>query len=84
MLRTIMTTDVEYDLLREEGVSEEAIDFVSRLLRTDPHERPTERELFKHPWIADVADVDEYPVRVSMRILPSIIHRFRLSTASRS
>lgn len=60
MLRTIMTTDVEYDLLREEGISEEAIDFVSRLLRTDPHERPTERELFKHPWIADVADVDEY------------------------
>lgn len=56
-----MTTDVEYDLLREEGVSEGAIDFVSRLLRTDPHERPTERELFKHPWIADVADVDEYP-----------------------
>lgn len=61
MLRTIMTTDVEYDLLREEGVSEEAIDFVSGLLRTDPHERPTERELFKHPWILNVADVDEYP-----------------------
>lgn len=61
MLRTIMTTDIEYDLLREEGVSEEAIDFVSRLLRRDPHERPTERELFKHTWIANVADIDEYP-----------------------
>lgn len=60
MLRTIMTTDVEYDLLRGEGVSEDAIDFVSRLLRTDPHERPTERELFKHPWIANVPDLDEY------------------------
>jgi serine/threonine protein kinase len=61
MLRTIMTTDVEYDLLREEGVSEEAVDFVSRLLRTDPHERPTERELFRHPWIANVPDIDDYP-----------------------
>lgn len=61
MLRTIMTTDVEYGLLREEGVSEEAVDFVSRLLRTDPHERPTERELFRHPWIANVPDIDDYP-----------------------
>lgn len=60
MLRTIMTTDVEYDLLRGEGVSEEAIDFVSRLLRTDPQERATERELFKHSWIANVPDIDEY------------------------
>ncbi|QGA18727.1 hypothetical protein EYB26_006412 [Talaromyces marneffei] len=61
MLRTIMTTDVDYDLLREEGVSEEAIDFVSRLLRTDPQERSTERELFKHAWIANVPDIDDYP-----------------------
>ncbi|KUL89643.1 hypothetical protein ZTR_00553 [Talaromyces verruculosus] len=60
MLRTIMTTEVEYDLLRGEGVSEDAIDFVSRLLRTDPQERPTERELFKHSWIANVPDLDEY------------------------
>jgi Protein kinase domain len=60
MLRTIMTTDADYDILREEGVSEEGVDFVSRLLRTDPHERPNERELFKHPWISNVADLDEY------------------------
>lgn len=61
MLRTIMTTEVDYDLLREEGVSEEGIDFVSRLLRTDPAERPTERELFRHPWVSNVEDIDEYP-----------------------
>lgn len=61
MLRTIMTTEADYDLLREEGVSEDAIDFVSRLLRTDPHERPSERELFRHPWIVNVPDIDEYP-----------------------
>lgn len=60
MLRTIMTTEVEYDLLQEAGVSAEGIDFVSQLLRTDPHDRPNEKQLFKHPWIADVADIDEY------------------------
>lgn len=60
MLRTIMTTDPDYGFLREEGVSELAVDFVSRLLRTDPHERPNEAELFRHPWIANVPDIDEY------------------------
>ncbi|EED22771.1 protein kinase, putative [Talaromyces stipitatus ATCC 10500] len=60
MLRTIMTTEADYDLLREEGVSEQAIDFVSRLLRTDPHDRPNERDLFKHQWIVNVQDIDEY------------------------
>lgn len=60
MLRTIMTTDPDMDLLRKEGVSEEGIDFVSRLLNRDPHARPKERECFKHPWIANVPDVDEY------------------------
>ncbi|KAH8691950.1 hypothetical protein BGW36DRAFT_431193 [Talaromyces proteolyticus] len=60
MLRTIMTTEVEYDLLREAGISENGIDFVSQLLRREPHDRPTEKQLFKHAWIADVADIDEY------------------------
>lgn len=55
-----MTTDVDYGLLEEAGVSAEGIDFVSQLLRTDPHDRPNEKQLFKHAWIADVADIDEY------------------------
>lgn len=60
MLRNIMTTDPDLDLLRREGVSEEGIDFVSRLLNRDPQARPKEQECFQHPWIADVPDIDEY------------------------
>ncbi|KAE8358848.1 kinase-like domain-containing protein [Aspergillus caelatus] len=60
MLRTIMTTDPDIDILRNEGVSEEGIDFVTRLLNRDPQARPTERECFQHPWIAEVEDVDKY------------------------
>ncbi|KAE8350778.1 kinase-like domain-containing protein [Aspergillus coremiiformis] len=60
MLRTIMTTDLDFDILRNKGVSEQGIEFVSRLLNRDPQERPTERECIRHPWIADVEDVDEY------------------------
>lgn len=60
MLRTIMTTEPEYNLLRKVGVSEEGIDFVGRLLHRDPFCRPNERECFKHAWIADVEDIDEY------------------------
>ncbi|KAL1998201.1 hypothetical protein VTN02DRAFT_6661 [Thermoascus thermophilus] len=60
MLRTIMTTDPDMDVLRTEGVSEEGIDFVAQLLNRDPHARPNEHECLQHPWIADVPDVDEY------------------------
>lgn len=60
MLRLIMTTDPDYDLLRQVGVSEAGVDFISRLLNRDPHSRPNERECFQHPWITNVADVDEY------------------------
>lgn len=60
MLRTIMTSDADFDALRKAGVSESGIDFVAQLLNRDPFSRPTEKECFQHPWIAEVADVDEY------------------------
>lgn len=60
MLRSIMDSDADFDILRREGVSETGVHFVSRLLNRDPFSRPTERECFQHPWIAEVPDVDEY------------------------
>lgn len=60
MLRVLMNNDVDFDPLRQGGVSENGIDFVAQLLNRDPLSRPKERECFQHPWIADVADVDDY------------------------
>ncbi|OJZ85950.1 hypothetical protein ASPFODRAFT_135245 [Aspergillus luchuensis CBS 106.47] len=60
MLRIIMTEDADYSELRKAGVSEDGIDFVARLLNRDPQSRPNERECFRHPWIAGVADIDDY------------------------
>lgn len=60
MLHKIMTTDPNFDLLRETGVSLAAIDFVRWLLNRDPVRRPSEEECLCHPWIANVTDVDEY------------------------
>ncbi|KAJ5566616.1 hypothetical protein N7535_008254 [Penicillium sp. DV-2018c] len=60
LLRTIMTSDADFDVLRRAGVSESGIDFVAQLLNRDPHSRPTEKECFQHPWIAEVPDVGEY------------------------
>jgi hypothetical protein len=56
-----MTTEVDLDLLRREGVSEDGIDFVARLLCRDPHLRPGAGECFQHAWISQVPDIDEYP-----------------------
>ena len=60
MLRNIMMTDPNFDLMRTTGVSEDGIDFVCRLLNRDPSCRPTEEECLRHPWIAAVTDVEEY------------------------
>ncbi|KKK22741.1 hypothetical protein ARAM_006564 [Aspergillus rambellii] len=60
MLRTIMTTDADYNVLRRAGVSEAGIDLVSKLLNRDPHLRAKERECLRHPWLVDVPDLDEY------------------------
>ncbi|KAJ5183879.1 hypothetical protein N7492_001495 [Penicillium capsulatum] len=60
MLRNIMETETDFDVLRRAGVSEAGVDFVAQLLNRDPFSRPSEKECFQHPWIADVPDVDEY------------------------
>ncbi|KAL4806337.1 kinase-like domain-containing protein [Aspergillus unguis] len=60
MLRTIMTTEPDYHILGEQGVTEDGIDMVSKLLNRNPQLRPKEQECLRHPWIVDVPDVDEY------------------------
>jgi hypothetical protein len=60
MLRSIMTSEADFNILRQCGVSEDGVDFVSKLLNRDAFARPTEKECFQHPWIVDVLDVDEY------------------------
>ena len=60
MLRNIMTTEADFDLLRDAGVSEEGIDFIAKLLNRDPKSRPTEAECFQHAWLANVPDEFDY------------------------
>ncbi|KAJ5125016.1 uncharacterized protein N7515_008841 [Penicillium bovifimosum] len=60
MLRTIMTSGPDFNALRRVGVSEYAIDLILMLLDIHPQYRPTEKQCFQHPWIAEVPDVDEY------------------------
>ncbi|KAJ5117998.1 hypothetical protein N7448_004356 [Penicillium atrosanguineum] len=61
MLRTIMESQADFDVLRRAGVSESGVSFVAQLLNRDPFCRPTEKECFQCPWISEVPDVDEYP-----------------------
>lgn len=60
MLRNIMTTEPDFDTLRNKGISESGIEFVSKLLNRDPRGRPKERECFAHPWISEIPDVYDY------------------------
>jgi serine/threonine protein kinase len=60
MLTSIMTKDINFSPLYAADVSEEAVDFVSNLLKRNPMLRPTPKACFEHAWIAEVADLVDY------------------------
>lgn len=56
MLNNIMTQDIDFEPLRQANVSDDAIDFIRRLLNRNALLRPKEPECLKHPWLIDVPD----------------------------
>lgn len=64
MLQIVMTTPLDLGRLRNAGVSEEGIEFVSKMLVVDPAGRSTEAELLKHPWITKIGPGDERDVQM--------------------
>jgi serine/threonine protein kinase len=60
MLNNIMTKDVDFQPLRDQGVSEAAIDFIGRLLNRNPALRPKETDCLQHPWLRDLPDHCDY------------------------
>ncbi|KAK4935293.1 Protein kinase protein rad53 [Elasticomyces elasticus] len=56
MLSNIMTKDVDFEPLRQAGVSEAAIDLIGRLLNRNPALRPKESECLQHSWLRDIPD----------------------------
>ncbi|KAL9597843.1 MAG: hypothetical protein Q9219_004864 [cf. Caloplaca sp. 3 TL-2023] len=53
MLDIVMNTAVDYDKLRLGGVSRYAIDFLKRMLVTDPASRLSDEDCLRHPWITE-------------------------------
>merc|ERR1719228_2004538 len=51
-LRNIATASLDFPAELFEGVSEEAKEFIAECLSRKPELRPTVRECFRHPWIA--------------------------------
>lgn len=60
MLSNIMTKDIDFGPLYVLDISEEAIDFISSLLKRSPVLRPSPKACFEHAWIAEVADLLDY------------------------
>lgn len=51
LLKMIMTTRLNITPLQREGISEQAIDFLCRMLQRRPENRATVAELTGHPWL---------------------------------
>jgi calcium-dependent protein kinase len=50
--RSVLLDKLDFTKPCWEGVSDDAKDFVSKLLEKDPAKRPSAREALKHPWLA--------------------------------
>lgn len=70
MLNNIMTKEVDFEPLRQVGVSDVAIDFIAKLLNRNPSLRPKEAECLRHPWLRDLPnhcnydDVEDAPLEM--------------------
>ncbi|KIW20454.1 hypothetical protein PV08_01029 [Exophiala spinifera] len=62
MLNNIMTKDVDFEPLKQAGVSDAAVDFIGKLLNRNPSLRPKEAECLRHLWLRNVPDLLEYSV----------------------
>ncbi|KAF2200412.1 Pkinase-domain-containing protein [Delitschia confertaspora ATCC 74209] len=51
MYNNIMTTVLDPTPLHEHDVSNDCIDLLLKMLQTDPKDRPTEADCFRHPWL---------------------------------
>jgi serine/threonine protein kinase len=66
MFNNIMSTKLDPTPLHKAGVSAACIDLLTRMLRTDPAERPTDRDCLNHPWLKDGAIIPADPVLQSI------------------
>lgn len=66
MYHNIMETPLDPTPLQEAGVSAACIDLLTRMLRTDPAERPTDRDCLNHPWLKNGVTVPADPALQSI------------------
>ncbi|TIB04695.1 hypothetical protein E3P96_01526 [Wallemia ichthyophaga] len=50
----VQKRQVDYDVLKQLGMSDSAIDFISKLLIADPETRMSLKDALNHPWINEV------------------------------
>ncbi|KAI4661790.1 uncharacterized protein J4E78_004580 [Alternaria triticimaculans] len=57
MFNNIMKSPLDPTPLRKAGVSPACIDLLTSMLRTDPAERPTDRDCLNHPWLKEGTEI---------------------------
>jgi serine/threonine protein kinase len=66
MYNNIMDTKLDTTPLEKKGVSAACIDLLTRMLCTNPADRPTDRDCLNHPWLKDGAIIPADPALQSI------------------
>ena len=70
MLTQILTHSVDYGKLKHAGVTNEGIDFLSRMLVVDPRLRMTDAACLAHPWFKEKSTSQDGPLVDSREQVP--------------
>lgn len=58
-LKKVLDGDLNYDILKANNVSEDAIDLIKSMCKVDPDDRISIQEALVHPWIMAHHEIDE-------------------------
>lgn len=56
MLVTVMTTPIDWERLKQAGITFEGIDFVQKMLQIEPSQRASDEAILEHPWLLSASD----------------------------
>jgi len=59
MLMNVMSLPVDWDRLKQAGISDGGVDFVQKMLVTDPSQRARDDVLLEHPWLISASQIPD-------------------------
>ena len=69
MLQCVMSKPINWDYLKQAGISPEGCDFVKRMLVHEPSARASDSRCLRHPWLSRFRTDDDQDIEMDAQLL---------------